>query len=114
MIVCISGQRGVNNFNELIDVLLPTLNATLIIFGDCNGVDAAALRTCIKHKIPYKVYAADWKTHGKAAGPIRNKQMIDDANILYAFHLDIKSSKGTRDTIKHAKKKKIPYHLIDN
>lgn len=30
----------------------------------------------------YKEFPADWKAHGKAAGPIRNKQMAEYADAL--------------------------------
>jgi hypothetical protein len=58
------------------------------------------------------VYPADWRTHGKAAGPIRNAQMIDvlsesKNNEVWAYHTDLSKSKGTKNTIKLAKKKKL-------
>lgn len=35
-----------------------------------------------KEKIPVKRFEADWETHGKAAGPIRNKQMAAYSDFL--------------------------------
>lgn len=52
---------------------------------------------------------ADWTTYGKAAGPIRNRQMLDlNPDIVIAFHNDITSSKGTKDTVTEAKRRGIP------
>ena len=47
-------------------------------------------------------YPADWKKHGKAAGPIRNQQMLDEGkpDIVVAFPGD----RGTADMIERAKK----------
>lgn len=50
---------------------------------------------------PIIEFPADWDEHGKAAGPIRNKQMADYATHLIAF--PSKGSKGTRNMIKLAK-----------
>lgn len=47
-----------------------------------------------------KRFPADWGKHGKAAGPIRNKEMAEYATHLIAF--PSKLSKGTRNMIKLA------------
>lgn len=46
---------------------------------------------------------ADWKKHGKAAGPIRNQSMLTEhkPDLVIAFPLG--ESKGTRDMIRKAK-----------
>lgn len=47
-----------------------------IVHGAARGADSLAGR--IADRIGYEVetYPADWKAHGKAAGPIRNRQML--------------------------------------
>lgn len=59
-------------------------------------------------------YAADWENHHKAAGPIRNKRMLDEGkpDIVYAFSNDITNSKGTANMITQSKKAKVPTVLI--
>ena len=53
-------------------------------------------------------YPADWTTYGKAAGPIRNKVMLDQGlDIVIAFHPDIEQSKGTRHMVSIARAKGI-------
>jgi len=43
---------------------------------------------------------ADWTRYGRAAGPIRNRLMLEyKPFIVAAFHEDIKSSKGTKNTV---------------
>ena len=61
---------------------------------------------------PIKRYLPDWKKYGKAAGPIRNKQMVDICHKVICFW-DGKS-KGTESLIRYAKKseKKIDIKLI--
>lgn len=55
-------------------------------------------------------YPALWDKHGKAAGPIRNQQMLDEGkpDAVIAFHKDIASSRGTADMVRRARKAGIP------
>lgn len=57
---------------------------------------ATTYRQCKLKKFP-----ADWGTHGKSAGPKRNKQMAEYADALVAFW-DGKS-RGTKNMIDEAK-----------
>lgn len=47
-------------------------------------------------------FPALWGVHGRAAGPIRNKEMLDVGKPTYglAFHNDIENSSGTKGMIK--------------
>lgn len=62
--------------------------------------------------IRYEVFRADWDKHGKAAGPIRNQEMLDNgkADALVAFW-DGKSP-GTKDMIRRAKRKGIKVKVV--
>jgi len=46
--------------------------------GAAHGADMLATQFAKKHGHKIKLYPADWKTHGRSAGPIRNKHMLDD------------------------------------
>ena len=58
-----------------------------MITGGAKGADWLGHYWAIKRGIPYKVFPADWMTYGKAAGPIRNQQMLDDGkpDVVIAF-----------------------------
>jgi hypothetical protein len=45
--------------------------------GDAEGADEVVREWCTFHSVSHKVFAADWGRHGKAAGPIRNRQMLE-------------------------------------
>lgn len=75
-----------------------------IISGGATGVDSLAEKYAALHNIPLKIFPADWKRLGKAAGPIRNRQMAEYGNALLAFD---KGTRGTRNMIQTARK----YHL---
>lgn len=73
-----------------------------IISGMASGVDSAAVDFAVVHYCDLETYPADWKTHGKAAGFIRNQQMLDEGkpDLVVAFP----GGKGTADMVKRAKK----------
>jgi hypothetical protein len=124
--ICITGERSTSAFDEkiLTDICkLVESDKVEFIFGDCTGVDTAALRACKLLGIKYKMYVADWSNLGKMTGPVRNKQMVDylvdkksaesyiglSDNLhttiqVWAYHTDYKKSKGTVNTIKLADK----------
>lgn len=69
---------------------------TCLISGGCpTGADEFAIQWAKKREVNYRVYPAKWATHGKAAGPLRNQEMIDaerpDLTIVYA------GGRGTKD-----------------
>lgn len=54
-------------------------------------------------------HPADWSTHGKAAGPIRNQQMADArADLCLAFP----GGKGISDMVRRAERAGIPVRHI--
>ena len=75
---------------------------TEIVHGAAVGIDAASYVVCEEHW-PIKQFPADWNAHGKAAGPIRNRQMAEYADALIAVW-DGKS-RGTANMIEEAKKR---------
>ncbi len=75
---------------------------TTIIHGGARGVDKMAGNFAIGCNLVVEEYKADWATHGKAAGPIRNQQMLDQGkpNLVIAFP----GGRGTADMVARAKK----------
>ena len=114
MIILISGDRYWDNADIIKRELEKFLADTVIIHGAAKGADTIAgivAKNLGMRVIPFK---ADWLQYGKAAGPIRNKQMIDEGkpDLLLAFHSHIETSKGTADMIQRAKKANIKTILI--
>jgi hypothetical protein len=52
-------------------------NGLTIIHGGARGADSLADQWAVVNWVPFEKYKADWDTHGRAAGPIRNQQMLD-------------------------------------
>jgi hypothetical protein len=114
LIVLICGDRNWNNF-KLIEAFIITLpKSTKIVEGDCRGADKISGYLARKHGLEVIPVPAKWELYGKAAGPIRNQEMIDKykLDLVVAFHNHIESSKGTKDMIERAKKAGIEFRII--
>lgn len=82
-----------------------------VISGECpKGADFIAKKAALISEIKYTGFPADWGKYGKAAGFIRNQQIVDACDMVLAFW-DGKS-KGTQDTINKAKKAKKPTFIV--
>lgn len=57
-------------------------SVTEIICGGATGVDTAGEVFANNYELGLTKFPADWSKHGKAAGPIRNKQMAEYADTL--------------------------------
>lgn len=115
--ILICGDRNyidVETITSVLTMCQQKYGSITIIHGGCSGADtiSGAYATC--NKLPCKSFPAQWKQYGRGAGPIRNKQMIEEGNpsLVIAFHPDIKSSKGTKDMVSQAMKKNIPVMLV--
>jgi len=81
-----------------------------IVSGGAKGADLLAEKVALVSNIPITVFKPDWDKHGKAAGFIRNQQIVDNSNMIIAFW-DGKSN-GTKDTIDKARKAKKPTLIV--
>jgi hypothetical protein len=81
-----------------------------VIQGGASGADHMARQWAMEQPSVWVINEpADWKTHGKAAGPIRNQKMIDEhrPDIVLAFA----GGRGTADMVRRAKAAKL--HVIE-
>lgn len=99
MRILITGSRDANE-DEVRDTLDHEVCADdVLVHGGCSsGADLAAA------DYPNtEVWAADWDTHGKAAGPIRNQQMVDSRpDYVLAFFARGAGNGGTSDCVRRA------------
>ena len=86
----------------------------LVVHGGAKGMDQAAQHWAILHGWTTQVIAADWDKHGKAAGPIRNRNMAEyclacnTPTFVLAFPHATLESKGTRGMIEICRKLGLP------
>lgn len=72
-----------------------------IIEGGAKGADFLARVWAVFRHLPYIEIKADWQRHGKAAGGIRNNQMLVEGkpDVVLAFP----GGAGTADMVRRAK-----------
>lgn len=77
-----------------------------LIHGAAAGADMLAAMWAAKHNVQTEAFPADWDRHGRAAGPIRNRQMLDEGkpDIVIAFP----GGRGTRNMIEQAEGANVP------
>jgi len=82
---------------------------TTIIQGDARGADLIAKSVARAQGCPVESYPADWTRYGRAAGPIRNKQMLDEGkpDLVLAFSQHLAFSKGTANMVGQARQRGI-------
>lgn len=64
---------------------LRELGADTIISGGATGADAMGEANAKTDGYRLMRFPADWKTHGRAAGPIRNREMAKHADAVILF-----------------------------
>jgi len=104
MKLAVIGSRSFNDYAWLERCLLRSFRVTdveAVITGGARGADALAARFASEHGLPLITFRADWKMHGRKAGPIRNTEIVAQADALAAFWDG--SSSGTRDSIAKAR-----------
>lgn len=101
MRAAIIGSRNFDDYFFLCNVLR-RYKIDHIVSGGANGADSLAHRYAINHSIPTTIYLADWAKYGRAAGFRRNKDIVNDSEIVLAFWDG--ESKGTKNSIEYAKK----------
>jgi hypothetical protein len=109
----IAGTRTFNDY-ELLETKLTefrlTHDITEIVSGGAIGADRLGEVYAMRNDIPIKPFPAKWVKHGKAAGPIRNRQMAEYADQLIVFWDG--QSKGTENMIDSMDKQKKPVYMV--
>jgi hypothetical protein len=109
----VSGSRTID-FETTIEYLCELrliTDITEVVSGTARGVDTYGEWFANRYEIPIKRFPANWDEYGKSAGMIRNKEMAEYAE--QAIILWDGESKGTKNMIDLAKKKKIPIFLLE-
>ena len=104
MRILVCGGRGFSNrsrFDSIMDWFADA-HDLVIIHGGARGADNLAGDWADVNRTGLEVYPADWDKYGKAAGFIRNQQMLDEGkpDLVVAFP----GGNGTADMIRRARK----------
>lgn len=105
MRILVCGGRDYKHRDRLyrvLDNLAEAHPAFVLIHGGCRtGADYLADEWAAVSLHPRLIFNANWKAHGRAAGPIRNQRMIDEGapNMVVAAP----GGKGTADMVRRAR-----------
>lgn len=100
-------------YQDMVQAEIVALKPTEVIQGGAAGADSLALLAALTLALPYRTFKADWKKYGKAAGPIRNQQMLDEKpDQVLAFRPSSGITKGTADMVGRATKAGIPVKIV--
>ena len=111
----IAGPRTWTN-DKFVDHILDQYVAfgDTVITGKCpTGVDKMAEDYAERRFAKLETYPADWDKHGKAAGPIRNRDMAEDCRYSGGILIAIwdGKSRGTKNMIDNALKVRLETHV---
>lgn len=105
MLVC--GGRDFSDaelLRDCLNELLERYPITTVVHGAARGADSLAGEWAEDCGLLVEEYPADWNKYGKAAGPIRNQQMLESLtpgeDIVVAFP----GGRGTQDMIDRSRK----------
>jgi hypothetical protein len=124
-VVLISGDRDWYNVKLIREWLkkLKSEGFDTIIEGEARGADIISRMSgedlgfkILDRDSKTKGFPAEWNKFHRAAGPIRNSEMlkIGKPELVVAFHNSIETSKGTKNMINQAVKAKIKIILVSD
>lgn len=101
---------GMLETNKFVDNFKDIGRVTKIVSGGAKGADLFGKMYAGYNRMGYIEHLPDWDEHGKAAGMIRNRDIINDADCAIIFWDG--TSKGTKNSIDLIRAKGIPYSLV--
>ena len=111
MRVVVTGSRDWTDVGVIRAALAELPSQSIIIHGGARGADTLAGSVALSLDFRVIRVAARWGVYGKAAGSIRNQEMIDmKPGLVLAFPM--KGSIGTWDCVNKAKKAGIRVKVI--
>src|SRR4051812_12062124 len=96
--VLVCGSRSWQDRDAIYNFLAFLTPDNLVIHGGAKGADTIAGEAAERRGARVRVFPADWGKHKRAAGPIRNAQMLDEGkpDLVVAFG----RTKGTNDMVR--------------
>jgi len=109
VIICGGRNYQLNDDDyDVINKLHKEYSFSCIVSGHATGADRCGEVWALDNGVEIRTFPANWKKYGKAAGPMRNKQMAEFAEALIAFP----GGYGTVNMINQAITKKLKMLFI--
>ena len=84
---------------------------TTVVSGGADGVDSYAEDAAKEAGLKTDIYHADWAKLGRRAGPVRNEQIVANADQVVAFWDG--ESRGTCNCLVNALRAGLPIEVFD-
>jgi hypothetical protein len=113
MRVVVFGGRDFNNERlafKALDILHKRYKFTCVIDGAASGADLLGYRWAKSRGISTIRYPANWAKFKRAAGPIRNRRMIEEG--LPDMGVAFPGGKGTENMKEQMKRAGIPVQVV--
>lgn len=115
MKIAIAGSRTFANYEvmcafierSLSDVEFNSIEA--VVSGGARGADTLAEQYARENGLELIVFPAEWKRHGRKAGPLRNVKIIQECDLCFAFWNG--QSRGTEHDISLCKRMGKPCYI---
>lgn len=112
--VLVCGGRDYVNRNcafQILDAAVERLGLSFVIEGGADGADQLARQWRVERGVRGETFLADWAAHGRAAGPLRNKAMLDEGapDLVLAFP----GGRGTTNMVKQAEARGVRVIKVD-
>lgn len=119
--ILVTGSRDWTDVRAVESALYAALHEHMdqdlvVVHGGCpTGADQfaaqwARMTNVYDLRVRQEVHPADWSKHGRAAGPIRNKEMVEaGADLCLAFIRN--NSRGASGTVEMARQAGIPVKI---
>lgn len=91
---------------KYLDAIAAKCNIIRLVHGAAKGADSLAGAWSRDKGIDTKAYPAEWRKYDKAAGSIRNQQMLDEEEITLVIAFP--GTSGTADMKRRARAAGIP------
>ena len=100
----IAGTRTLTDYALVVEAVKASgFDITVVISGAARGIDRLGERWAENNGLPVERFPADWDTYLKAAGDIRNGEMVAVAEALIAIWDGV--STGTANCIEQARER---------
>ena len=109
--ILVSGSRGWTDKNW-IRRALPLKGNVLVIHGGALGADLLASEVAQERCFAEQVFTPDWESFGKAAGPIRNAEMLKCGEPHEALVFWDGKSRGTKNMLDRLNRANVPTQLF--
>lgn len=101
--IAIIGSRDFDDYElmrKFVAIWCAEWPPSLFVSGGAEGADVLGEKLADQYNIPKSIIRPDWEKYGKRAGFVRNAEIVDAVDIIFAFWDGY--SKGTENAIKHA------------